>query len=64
MPQLILVTGGTGNLGSKVVARLLERGCRVRVLSRKERLGDAGVEYVVGDLGKQQVSTRRSPALT
>jgi len=52
MPQLILVTGGTGNLGSKVVARLLERGCRVRVVSRKERLGDAGVEYVVGDLGK------------
>ena len=44
MPQLILVTGGTGDLGSKVVARLLERGCRVRVLSRKERLGDAGVE--------------------
>lgn len=52
MPELILVTGGTGNLGSKVVQRLQERGCRVRVLSRKKRLGEEGVEYVIGDLGK------------
>ena len=53
MPELILVTGGTGNLGSKVVQRLQERGCRVRVLSRKERGGEEGAEYVVGDLGKR-----------
>ena len=52
MPELILVTGGTGNLGSKVVRRLQERGCRVRVLSRKERPGEKDVEYVVGDLRK------------
>jgi uncharacterized protein YbjT (DUF2867 family) len=52
MPELILVTGGTGNLGSKVVRRLQERGCRVRVLSRKERPSQTGVEYVVGNLGK------------
>jgi uncharacterized protein YbjT (DUF2867 family) len=52
MPELILVTGGTGNLGSKVVRRLEERGCRVRVLSRQERPGKERVEHVVADLGK------------
>ncbi len=50
MPSPILVTGGTGTLGSIVVRRLAERGCQVRVLSRKERAGSEGVEYVVGDL--------------
>lgn len=33
----ILVTGGTGNLGSLVVARLRDRGHEVRVLSRRSR---------------------------
>jgi uncharacterized protein YbjT (DUF2867 family) len=50
MPSLILVTGGTGTLGTNVVRRLRERGCRVRVLSRKPRAGSEGVEYVVGNL--------------
>jgi uncharacterized protein YbjT (DUF2867 family) len=50
MPSLILVTGGTGTLGTHVVQRLHERGCPVRVLSRKARSGTEGVEYVVGDL--------------
>ncbi len=53
MPELILVTGGTGNLGSKVVRRLHERGCRVRVLSRKDQPGEEGVEYMVGDLNQR-----------
>jgi uncharacterized protein YbjT (DUF2867 family) len=48
----ILVTGGTGTLGSSVVRRLRARGCPVRVLSRKEGAGGDGVEYVVGDLAK------------
>lgn len=33
----VLVTGGTGILGSEVVSRLVERGADVRVLSRKDR---------------------------
>lgn len=33
----VLVTGGTGVVGSRVVSGLLDRGARVRVLSRKER---------------------------
>lgn len=46
----ILVTGGTGKLGRNVVARLRDDGCSVRVLSRHNRKGPNGVEYVVGDL--------------
>lgn len=52
MSHLILVTGGTGTLGTHVVRRLRERGARVRVLSRKSRPAIEGVEYVVGDLAK------------
>ena len=32
----ILVTGGTCNVGGKVVAELLKRGADVRVLARKQ----------------------------
>src|SRR4029077_12566658 len=49
---LILVTGGTGGLGRRVVARLRHKGRTVRVLSRHP--GDLleGVEYMAGDLEK------------
>lgn len=50
MSELILVTGGTGNLGSKVVQRLYPRGCAVRALSRRPRSPKEGIEYAVGDL--------------
>jgi hypothetical protein len=46
----VLVTGGTGTLGSHVVRALHQRGCQVRVLSRKERAGGEGTESVTGDL--------------
>jgi len=46
----ILVTGGTGTLGRLVVARLLNAGCDVRVLSRRSREGGEGIEFVRGDL--------------
>jgi uncharacterized protein YbjT (DUF2867 family) len=46
----VLVTGGTGTLGSHVVRRLQERGCRVRVLSRKAPAGSSAAEFVAGDL--------------
>jgi uncharacterized protein YbjT (DUF2867 family) len=48
----ILVTGGTGNVGGKVVSELLKRGADVRVLARKqpEKMAQAGVEIVTGDL--------------
>ncbi len=50
----ILVTGGTGTLGSHVVARLRDAGREVRVLSRHSHeagKGDTeGIEFVTGDL--------------
>jgi uncharacterized protein YbjT (DUF2867 family) len=47
---LIVVTGGTGTLGSLVVPRLRDAGAAVRVLSRHSHAADGGVEFVTGDL--------------
>ena len=48
----ILVTGGTGTVGSKVIEQLLQRDASVRALIRKQGAGNlpAGVETAVGDL--------------
>jgi uncharacterized protein YbjT (DUF2867 family) len=51
---LILVTGGTGGLGRRVVPRLREAGRTVRVLSRRAYDSTDGIEYVVGDLAKDE----------
>jgi uncharacterized protein YbjT (DUF2867 family) len=47
----VLVTGGTGKVGTEVVSALLGRGASVRVLTRKKeaRLA-AGAEVAIGDL--------------
>lgn len=50
MTSPILVTGGTGTLGRRVVARMREAGYDVRVLSRHSGAPAAGVEYFIGDL--------------
>jgi uncharacterized protein YbjT (DUF2867 family) len=50
---MILVAGGTGLLGSKVVDRLVAEGEQVRVLTRdreRARRLPAGVEVVLGDV--------------
>jgi uncharacterized protein YbjT (DUF2867 family) len=49
---VILVVGGTGRLGSEVVARLVRRGEPVRVLTRDPRRADhlPSVEVVGGDI--------------
>jgi uncharacterized protein YbjT (DUF2867 family) len=54
MSALILVTGGTGTLGRHLVPRLLAAGCGVRVLSRDAHEAADGVEYVTGDLLKDE----------
>jgi len=46
----ILVTGGSGDLGSKLVERFLSRGETVRVLSRRARPAEATTEWVQGDM--------------
>ena len=49
----VLVTGGTGDLGGRVVDLLLGGGHEVRVLSRKDRQADGGgPEFVRGDIRK------------
>jgi uncharacterized protein YbjT (DUF2867 family) len=50
MTSDILVTGGTGTLGRRVVRRLQDAGRKVRVLSRRSREAGEGIEYVTGDL--------------
>ena len=52
--SLILVTGGTGTLGRHVVARLRDMGRDVRVLSRQTHEAADGIEYVTGDLLKDE----------
>jgi hypothetical protein len=47
----ILVTGGSGHVGSAVVKELKKRGAKVRILVRKEGTpAPEGVEVAVGDL--------------
>ncbi|WP_445636455.1 Epimerase [Nostoc sp. DSM 114161] len=51
--DLVLVAGGTGGVGQLVVGKLLEKGVRVRVLTRDaakaEKMFNRQVEIVVGD---------------
>ncbi len=51
---LIVVTGGTGGLGRRLVARLRDKGRNVRVLSRHPGDSQEGVEYMAGDLVTNQ----------
>jgi uncharacterized protein YbjT (DUF2867 family) len=50
MTSPILVTGGTGRLGRRVVRRLQAAGCDVRVLTRHGRQAADGVQFLTGDL--------------
>ena len=62
---MILIAGGTGRLGTKVVALLRQRGLEVRVLtrdrSRAAHLSGTGVEIVEGDV-RDPESVRRAMA--
>src|SRR5262245_51930379 len=57
-PMLVVVTGGTGYLGSHAVAALVEAGHRVRVMARSPDrvqgalgpLGIGDVETAIGDV--------------
>jgi nucleoside-diphosphate-sugar epimerase len=50
MPSPVLVTGGTGRLGRRVVPRLRDAGWELRVLTRGRRQATDGVQFLVGDL--------------
>jgi len=59
MPQLVLVTGGAGFVGSHLTSALVKRGFRVRVLDNLSRgrieyierfIQDGSVEFIDGDI--------------
>jgi uncharacterized protein YbjT (DUF2867 family) len=50
MTSPILVTGGTGTLGRRLVPRLQQAGCDIRVLTRGSRADEDGVRFLTGDL--------------
>ena len=54
MASRILVTGGTGTLGRHVVPQQRDAGRAVRVLSRNAHEAADGIEYVTGDLLKNE----------
>ncbi|WP_308466540.1 SDR family oxidoreductase [Rathayibacter soli] len=49
MNSPVLVTGGTGTIGSRVVSMLRQAGSDVRVLSRHPRANEPGIQHVEGD---------------
>jgi uncharacterized protein YbjT (DUF2867 family) len=62
---MILVAGGTGNLGTRLVRRLLARGLEVRVLTRDSaRVKDRGAERLEIVEGDVRVPTSLSQAMT
>lgn len=50
----VVVTGGAGFIGSRVVKALVEHGFRVRVVDRKETDQVEGYEYLRGDVGDRE----------
>ena len=64
--RLILVAGATGNQGGAVARSLLDRGFRVRALTRNpqkpeaQALADQGAEVVEGDMEAAPLWSRRS----
>ena len=53
----VLVTGGTGFIGSHLVSRILEEGGEVSVLTRQEKSSDK-VNFIRGDITDPSVSER------
>src|SRR5579859_1317078 len=53
----VLVTGGTGFIGRRLVRSLLQSGTEVTVLDR-EAFPDAGVPTVTGDIRDESVLAR------
>ncbi|MFA5313069.1 MAG: SDR family oxidoreductase [Methanomassiliicoccales archaeon] len=58
MKNPVLVTGATSAVGKEIVKQLVERGARVRAmvydLRKVDDMSIPGVEYIVGDLRKEE----------
>lgn len=53
--KIACVTGASGTIGSKIVNGLLQRGYRVRVLSRNKQFDDRRVELFCGGLEDKEI---------
>jgi uncharacterized protein YbjT (DUF2867 family) len=60
----VLITGGTGYMGQKLVPALLARGHDVRVLARRESVPrvPAGAAAIAGDALNAEAVTRALPS--
>jgi nucleoside-diphosphate-sugar epimerase len=56
--NIACVTGGSGMVGSRIVAKLRNRGYRVRVMSRKKYANHDGVEIFTGGLDNDDILRR------
>jgi nucleoside-diphosphate-sugar epimerase len=54
----IAITGGTGFVGSRLIALAVEAGHAVRALTRREQAERAHLEWVAGDLGDMAALAR------
>ncbi|NML05505.1 NAD(P)H-binding protein [Sphingomonas sp. G-3-2-10] len=46
----LAITGGTGFVGSRLIATAIEAGHKVRALTRREQAAREGIEWIAGDL--------------
>ncbi len=58
--KVIVITGGTGVLGTSMVEYLAEHGAKVAVLARNKQKGDKLVKKVKADGGEMQYSSRQT----
>jgi len=47
---LVAVTGATGFIGSILLRSLIEKGWKVRALTRRYQSGDEAIQWIKGDL--------------
>jgi uncharacterized protein (TIGR01777 family) len=55
MKQNVLITGGTGFIGTKLTKMLLERGYSVSILTRKSKPNTDGLTYYTWDIESQNI---------